>query len=62
MIGMLISILVLLLIVGLLVWAVTLLAPLGIPQPVLIVLQILIILIAVLYLLHFVGVVPARLP
>jgi hypothetical protein len=29
---------------------------------VLIVLQILIILIAVLYLLHFVGVVPARLP
>ena len=55
MIGLLITIMLVLAIIGLLVWAASMLSQVGVPQPVVVVLQICIILVGVLLLLQRVG-------
>jgi hypothetical protein len=58
MIDLLIVIIIVLIICGLLIWAVSLLGGVGVPPQIIIALQIIVILIAVLILLNYVGIVP----
>lgn len=59
MVQLLVYLVVILIVIGLLVWAVTLLGGVGIPQPVIVALQILVILIGVILLLNVAGLIPA---
>lgn len=63
MLSLIITIFILVIVLGLLIWAATLLAQVGIPQPIITILQILLILIFVVYLLHVAGLIgPLRVP
>jgi hypothetical protein len=59
MISFIVTLIILLLIVGLLIWATDLLAGVGLPPRVLVILKVLIVLIAVLWLVQWLGVGPA---